>query len=74
MRRSGAYDPPATMQSGAMRRSGAYDPPATMQSKRAMWRSGAYDPPETQRTAAGLNSNANTVSAMMPTGIPTSTR
>ena len=26
-------------------------------------RSGAYDPPATQRTAAGLNSNANTVSA-----------
>jgi hypothetical protein len=70
------------MQSKAMRRSGAYSPPATMQSKRAMWghlplageRSGAYSPPETQRTAAGLNSNANTVSAMMPTGIPTSTR
>jgi hypothetical protein len=64
-----------------MRRSGAYSPPATMQSE-AMWghlplageRSGAYSPPETQRTAAGLNSNANTVSAMMPTGIPTSTR
>ena len=30
--------------------------------------------PATQRTAAGLNSNANTVSAMMPTGTPNSAR
>ena len=64
MRRSGAYDPSATMQSEAMR--WGHHPPAE--------ESGAYDPPATQRTAAGLNSNVNTVSAMMPTATPTSTR
>jgi hypothetical protein len=76
MRRSGAYDPPATMQSKRAMWGHAPSPlrgwgyPHPLAGER----SGAYDPPETQRTAAGLNSNANTVSAMMPTGIPTSTR
>ena len=47
--------------------------PATMQSE-AMRRSGAYDRSDNQRNVAGLNNNANTISATAATGTPNSAR